>query len=82
MGKIKETERYMEVNVPQEVMTEVAEIIGNSKIDAYILGINTDDPEKVSIHFTYMPEERNNMMAILELVEDCYSEEEEESDEN
>jgi hypothetical protein len=84
MGKTKETEpRYMEVYVPQEVMREVAEVIGNSEIDTSILGIDDDDSENIIISFTYMPRDRDNMMAIIELVDDYNSgEEEEESEEN
>lgn len=37
-NKKQKEERYMEVNVPEQVMTEVAEIIANSDIEATILG--------------------------------------------
>lgn len=77
-------QKYLEVEVPEEVMGEVAEIIAvNDDIDASILGTG-DEPESILIGFNYIIGERDSMMQILELVEDCYTddEEEEESEED
>lgn len=85
MGAKKQTEaRYMEIEVPEQVMAEVAEIISESSIEANILGTG-DEPETITVGFDYPLEERENMMNILEIVEDCYDngeEEEEESEED
>jgi len=82
MANKKETKpKYMEVDVPEQVMTEVAEIIAESDIDASILGIG-DEPESIVIGFDYPPEERENMMEILELIEECNEDEEEDQEED
>jgi len=78
MAKEKQT-RYMEVNVPQEAITEIAELIEDSEIDANILGTG-DDEESISIGFDYTPEQRESMMEILELIEDYNSDEESEEE--
>jgi hypothetical protein len=69
MGKKNQTERYMEVNVPQDLMSEVAEVIENSEMDASILGIG-DEAESINIGISYVPEQRGSLMEILELIED------------
>jgi hypothetical protein len=82
MANKKQTEeRYMEVDVPEQVMAEVAEIIAENEMEATILGIG-DKPESIAIGFDYSPDDRDDMMQILELIEDCEGEEEEESEEN
>ncbi len=81
MGTKKETQpRYMEVNVPQEAMTEVAELIESSAIEASILGTGEEE-ESISIGFNYLPEQRDSMMEILELIEDHKEESEQEQEE-
>ena len=71
MGTKKQTEqRYMEVDVPEQVMAEIAEIIAENEMQATILGIG-DKPESIAIGFDYSPDDREDMMQILELVEDC-----------
>lgn len=84
MGKKEQEERYMEINVPSEAMSEVAEIIEESEIDANILGTG-DEEETITVGFDYTSEQRESMMQILELIEDYNSldeEEEEEQEEN
>lgn len=81
MGTKKETQpRYMEVNVPQEAITEVAELIESNEIEANILGTG-DEQETISIGFNYLPEQRESMLEILEVVEDFKEESEEEQEE-
>lgn len=75
MGKQIQEPRYMEVNVPSEAMSEVAEIIEASEIDANILG-RGDEEETITVGFDYSPEQRESMMQILELIEDYNSSEE------
>ena len=80
MGNKKQAEpRYMELDVPQEAMTEVAELVEESEIDASLLGLGDD--ETITIGFDYSPEQRESMMEILELIEDYNSEESEEESE-
>ena len=86
MGKQMQEPRYMEVNVPSEAMSEVAEIIEASEMDASILGTGEQE-ETITVGFDYTPEQRESMMQILELIEDYNSsdeneEEEEESEED
>jgi hypothetical protein len=83
MGTKKTEDRYMEIDVPEQVMAEVAEIIGENEMEATILGIG-DKPESITIGFDYSPDDRDDMMKILELVEDYYTDEgeEEESEED
>lgn len=71
MSTKKQTEnRYMEVDVPEQVMADVADIIGGNEMDAVILGVG-DKPESIVIGFNYSPDDRDDMMQILELIEDC-----------
>lgn len=80
MGKQKQEPRYMEVDVPSEAMSEVAEIIEVNEIGASILG-QGDEEESITVGFDYSPEQRESMMQILELIEDYNSEEGEENEE-
>jgi hypothetical protein len=81
MGTKKQTEnRYMEIDVPEQVMADVADIIGGNEMDAVILGVG-DKPESIAIGFNYSPDERDDMMQILELIEDSYEDKEKESEE-
>ena len=74
-------QKYLEVEVPEEVMAEVAEIISENEMEAKILGVG-DELESILIGFDYIIDERDSMMQILELVEECYYEDEEESEED
>lgn len=74
-------QKYLEVEVPEEVMAEVAEIISENEMEAKILGVG-DEPESILVGFDYIIDERDSMMQILELVEECYYEDEEESEED
>ena len=81
MRKKKETSdtRYMELNIPQEVMADVAEIIEQNEMEATILG-RGEDEDTVTVGFDYAAEHRKNIMEILELIED-YNDEESEDEE-
>jgi hypothetical protein len=72
-------QKYLEVEVPEEIMAEVAEIISENEMEAKILGVG-DEPESILIGFDYVIDERDSMMQILELVEDCYTDEEEQEE--
>ncbi len=74
MGTKNET-RYMELNVPQEAMTDVAEIIEENELEATILGTGEDE-ETICIGFDYDSKQRENIMEILELIEDYNSDDE------
>jgi len=80
MGKQKTEPRYMELDVPQEAITEVAELIEESEIEANLLGVGEEE-ETITIGFDYTPEQRESMMEILELIEDYNSEESEDEQE-
>lgn len=81
MNTQRQEPRYMEVNVPSEAMSEVAEIIESSEISANILGTGEEE-ETITVGFDYSPQQRESMMEILELIEDFkYDENEEEQEE-
>ena len=79
MAKKNET-RHLELNIPQDVMAETAEIIEQNEMEANILGKTEDDC--ITVGFDYAPEQRDSIMEILELIEDFNDEDgEEESEE-
>ncbi len=78
-NKIDET-RYIELNIPQEMMVETAEIIEENEIDATIVG-KTEDEDSITVGFDYSPNQRESIMEILELIEDHNSDEGEEEEE-
>jgi hypothetical protein len=81
MGK-KENEsdtRYLELNVPQEIMADTAEIIEQNEMEATIIGRGKDDT--VTVGFDYAPEQRKNIMEIVELIEDYNDDDGEEEEE-
>ncbi len=81
MGKKKIDEtRYIELNIPQEMMVETAEIIEENEIDATIVG-KTEDEDSITVGFDYSPNQRESIMEILELIEDHNSDEGEEEEE-
>jgi len=82
MAKKKEESdtRYMELNVPQEIMADTADIIEANEMEATIIGRGEND-DTVMIGFQYAPEQRKNIMEILELIEDFNNGEEAESEE-
>ncbi|MBA3664575.1 MAG: hypothetical protein H0W61_10250 [Bacteroidetes bacterium] len=67
--KEKTAKRYLELNVPQEVMADTAEIIENSDIEATILG-RANNEDCITVGFEYAHEQRESIMEILELIED------------
>ncbi len=79
MAKKNET-RYMELNIPQVVMVETAEIIEQNQIEATILG-RVEDEDCITVGFDYAPEQRESIMEILELIEDHSDEDEDEDEE-
>ena len=82
MGKLAETEtRYIELDIPQEMMVETAEIIQEHEIDATIVG-KTEDEDAITIGFDYSPEQRESIMEILERIEDFNNGEETEEEED
>ena len=88
MGKkaqIEET-RYIELDIPQEIMLETAEIIEANEIEASILGRSEEDEDCITVGFEYAQKQRESMMEIFELIEDFNEddgeEESEEEDEN
>ena len=82
MAKQKEESggRYMELSVPQEIMADTAEIIEQNEIEATILG-RAEDEDCITVGFNYAPEQRKNIMEILELIEDYNDDESEEEEE-
>jgi hypothetical protein len=79
MGNKNQDQKYLEIEVPEEVMAEVAEIISENEMEAKILGVG-EEQESILIGFNYHIDERNSMMQVLELVEDCYTDEEQEEE--
>jgi hypothetical protein len=80
--KKEEETRYMEMDIPQEIISDIAEIIGNNDMDATILSAGEEE-ETIKVGFDYAPEQRENIMEILELIEDYNNpDEEEEQEEN
>jgi hypothetical protein len=80
MEKQKQEPRYMELDVPGEAMSEIAEIIEASQIDASILGLGNEE-ETIAIGFDYSSEQRESMMEIIELIEDYNSPDDNEEEE-
>ena len=76
MAKQKEEieTKYMELNVPQDVLCEAAEIIEQNEIEATIVGTG-DDEDSVRIGFEYEPQQRSTLMEIMELVEEYNNDE-------
>jgi hypothetical protein len=84
MAKQKEENKtkYLELDIPQDIMTDVAEAIEETEVDATIIGTGNDE-DCIRIGFEYEPEQRTVIVQILELVEEYNSdsgEEEEEED--
>lgn len=77
----KNDTRYMELNIPQEVMAETAEIIEENQIDATILG-KVQNEDCITVGFDYAPEQRESIMEILELIEDHTDDDEDEDEED
>ncbi|MGZ4056059.1 MAG: hypothetical protein ACXVPU_16780 [Bacteroidia bacterium] len=78
--KKEEETRYMEMDVPQEILSDVAEIIGDNDIDATILS-QGEEQDTIKVGFDYATDQRENIMEILELIEDYNNEDEEEEQE-
>lgn len=82
MKKKEEETRYMEMDVPQEILSDIAEIIGDNNIDATILS-QGEEQDTIKVGFDYATNQRENIMEILELIEDYNNpDEEEEQEEN
>ncbi|MBI2722215.1 MAG: hypothetical protein HYX39_08570 [Bacteroidetes bacterium] len=75
----KNETRYLELNIPQEVMADTAEIINENQIDATILG-RADDENCVTVGFDYAPEQRDSIMEIIELIDDNSDDDDEEDE--
>ncbi len=73
------TMRDMEINVPYELMTEVADLIEKADIANHIVGTEN---ERITVAFSYNAKQRNTMMEILELIEDFDSEDDDEDDDD
>lgn len=71
MGKKTEIEktRYIELSIPQAIMADTAEIVEENEMEATIIG-RVEDEDSITIGFEYMPEQRESIMEILELIED------------
>ena len=71
--------RNMKINVPVEVMTEVAELIEKGEIQNEILGLEDDE---ISINFDYTEKQRGVIMEILECVEDYNEDSDDDEDDD
>ncbi len=80
MGKQNET-RYIELNIPQEMMIETVEIIEENELDATIVG-KAEDEEAIILGFDYSSSQRESIMEILERIEDYNNAEETEEEED
>ncbi len=78
--KEKNATRYLELNIPQEVMADTAEIIEQNDMEATILG-RANNEDCITVGFDYAPEQRESIMEILELIEDHNGSEEGEEEE-
>ena len=65
----EQTDRFIEVNVPEQVMTEVAGIIAESGISGSVFG-QGEKEKSVAIGSYYNIDQRESMMEILEVIED------------
>jgi hypothetical protein len=66
-----------ELNVPAEIMTDFANLIADHEIDNEIMGA-TDEGE-IIIEVRYEKEDRQGIFELMEMIDDYYSEEEEEN---
>ena len=76
MAKQKEeTEtKYLELDIPQDIMTDTAEVIEENEIDATIIGTGNDE-DCIRIGFEYEPEKREIIVEILEMIEEYNNDE-------
>lgn len=81
MAKQKEENetKYLEMDIPQDIMTDVAEAIEETEIDATIIGTGNDE-DCIRIGFEYEPEQRTVIVKIMELIEEYNSELDEEEE--
>ena len=73
--------RYIELSIPQEIMSDTADIIEQNEMEATIIG-RGDEDDTINIGFNYGPEHRNNIMEIMELIEDFNEDDGEEDEED
>jgi hypothetical protein len=80
-SKMQEELRAMKLDVPQELMCEIAELIAGADLEACVTG-SGEDGESVSVSgkFTYVTRQRHAMMEILERMEDYKRDSEEETE--
>ena len=80
--KVETETKYLELDIPQDIMTDTAELIEENEIEATIIGIGSAE-DCVRIGFEYEPEKRNVIVELLEMIEeynnDTENEEEEEN---
>jgi hypothetical protein len=85
MAKQKEeTEtKYIEMDIPQDIITDTAEMIEENEIEAALIGTGNEE-DCVRIGFEYEPKQREVIVEILEMIQDynndTENEEEEEED--
>lgn len=80
MGKQNET-RYIELNIPQDLMIETAELIEENELDATVVGTKEDE-DAIILGFDYSPDQRETIMEIFERIEDFNNGEESEEEED
>ena len=78
----QETEtKYLELDIPQDIMTDTAEMIEENEIEATIIGTGNDE-DCVRIGFEYPSEKRSVIVEILEMIEEYNNDDENEEEEN
>ncbi len=65
----EQSDRFIELDVPEQAMTEVAGIIAESGINGSVFG-QGEKEKSVAIGFYYNIDQRESMMEILEVIED------------
>ena len=73
--------KYLELDIPQEIITDTAEMIEENEIDATIIGAGNDE-DCVRIGFEYPSEKRNVIVEILEMIEEYNNDDENEEEGN
>ena len=76
------TIKVKSLQVPIEVMTQVADLINEHELSAEVIGSSANYEDTIVIDFSYEREEREAIREIESLIEDHLEDEDDENDED